>query len=290
MALHHFRFGKKAIIDANHATPRDAEQSAPARSPRNTRDDDVTTPADSGRRRFLRGAAAAVGAAPLAIGGAAMLTEAPSAHAQDQRSPISPAKVSEPARGYESLSLDDAAFVEALVNVMCPADGLTPSGVDCGLPVFIDRQLAGGFGQGARLYMRGPWKAGKPQHGYQLPLTPEQFYKAGIVAVDKLCRARRAKSFAELRPADASALLDEIASGRATDPDLPLAAWFNELVYPLFLQACFADPIYGGNHGKVFWRLIGYPGLPATHTENMVEFRGKPFPDAKNPKSIADFS
>src|SRR5258707_9522721 len=63
---------------------------------------------------------------------------------------ISP--TSNPAPGYQSLGPDEAAFVEALVNVMCPADDLTPAGVDCGLAVYIDRQLAGGFGKGERLY------------------------------------------------------------------------------------------------------------------------------------------
>jgi gluconate 2-dehydrogenase gamma chain len=58
----------------------------------------------------------------------------------------------------------------------------------------------------------------------------------------------------------------------------------------LFGQACFADPIYGGNVNKVFWKLIGYPGLPGTHTIDIVQFRGKPFPGATDPKSIADFS
>jgi len=55
-------------------------------------------------------------------------------------------------------------------------------------------------------------------------------------------------------------------------------------------QACYADPLYGGNRGKVFWKLIGYPGLPAFHTQNMVTYRGKPFPGAADPKSIQDFS
>ena len=44
----------------------------------------------------------------------------------------------------------------------------------------IDHKLlAGGFGKGARLYMRGPWREGKPELGYQLPLTPEQFFSDG---------------------------------------------------------------------------------------------------------------
>jgi gluconate 2-dehydrogenase gamma chain len=162
--------------------------------------------------------------------------------------------------------------------------------VDCGLAVYIDRQLAGGFGKGERLYMRGPWKQGKPELGYQLPLTPEQYFKAGIAAANEACRQQFAKAFEVLPQRDADAFLQDLAVGKFTDPRFQLARWFNELVYPLFLQACFADPIYGGNNDKVFWRMIGYPGLPATHTRNMVDFRGKPFPGASDPKSIADFS
>ena len=75
-----------------------------------------------------------------------------------------------------------------------------------------------------------------------------------------------------------------------TDERVQLASWFNELVYPLFEQACFADPIYGGNVGKVFWKAIGYPGLPAVHSQDMIDFRGKQFPGAADPKSIADFA
>jgi gluconate 2-dehydrogenase gamma chain len=48
--------------------------------------------------------------------------------------------------------------------------------------------------------------------------------------------------------------------------------------------------MYGGNRDAVFWKMLGYPGLPATHTVDMVRYRGKPYPDAKHPKSIIDFS
>ena len=30
--------------------------------------------------------------------------------------------------------------------------------------------------------------------------------------------------------------------------------------------------------------------LPATNTVNVIQYRGKPFPGSKDPKSIADFS
>ncbi|QLL64245.1 gluconate 2-dehydrogenase subunit 3 family protein (plasmid) [Sinorhizobium mexicanum] len=195
-----------------------------------------------------------------------------------------------PEPGYLSLGPEEAGFVEAMVDVMCPADELTPGGVDCGLAVFIDRQLAGGFGKGARLYMRGPWQEGEPELGYQLPLTPEQFFKAGLAAADEACRQRYDKRFNELDESGADHFLKEISDGKVADERVPLASWFNELVYPLFAQACFADPVYGGNVGKVFWKAIGYPGLPAVHAQDMIDFRGKPFPGAADPKSIADFS
>src|SRR3954469_6787378 len=93
-----------------------------------------------------------------AVAGAATAVGLPAAAAAE----TAPAQTTgAPARGYLSLSWDEAGFVEAMVNVMCPADGVTPSGVDCGLATFIDRQLAGGFGKGERLYLRGPFRAWK---------------------------------------------------------------------------------------------------------------------------------
>src|SRR6185437_1569742 len=103
---------------------------------------------------------------------------------------------------------------------MCPADHLTPNGVDCGLAVYIDRQLAGGFGKGERLYMRGPWKAGKPQQGYQLPLTPEQFFKAGIAATNEAAQRKFSRGFSDLQPDEADAFLHDLAAGKIADATL----------------------------------------------------------------------
>src|SRR4051812_8938006 len=159
------------------------------------------------RRGFLSVAAAtsAASLAPGALIGATAATAAPaeasepaSSRAVDASANPTAAKLPPPVSGYLSFGPDEAGFVEAMVNVMCPADALTPSGVDCGLATYIDRQLAGGFGKGARLYMRGPWREGKPELGYQLPLTPEQFFMAGFTAADAACRKRNGKAFTEL--------------------------------------------------------------------------------------------
>jgi gluconate 2-dehydrogenase gamma chain len=251
------------------------------------------------RRSFLRNIASVAGAAPLgatALASAGLVPPDAAAASQPAAAALPPPTAAPPPQsaaqdsGYQSFSPDEAAFVEALVNLMCPADALTPNGVDCGLATYIDRQLASAFGQGARRYMQGPWQAGKPELGYQLPLTPAQFFKAGLAAATSLCSQRYGKSFDQLESADATTFLEQLAAGELADPRVALDRWFNELVYPLFVQACFADPIYGGNRNKAFWKMIGYPGLPAVYARDIIDYRGKPHPGALDPKSIADFS
>jgi len=239
------------------------------------------------RRGFLKRVATATTAIPFSTGltGATLATVAATAAAAP-----APAAAAAPVLGYTCFSQDEAAFVEAMVNIMCPADEFTPNGVDNGLATYIDRQLAGDFGRGLKRYTRGPWVEGKPQQGYQLPMTPEQWFKAGIEAANDACRAKYGNAFDLVKPDEAAQFLKDLDGGKVNDARVNLAQWFNDLVYPLFAQACFADPIYGGNHDKVFWKMIGYPGLPATHTVDMIRFRGKPFPGAQDPKSIVDFS
>src|SRR6188472_4248643 len=132
-----------------------------------------------GRRDFLKGAV---------VGGAAAATVSlpPNAEAQQGASPAAAPDAASP--GYSFLNLEEAAFVEALVDHMVPADDLTSKGTDIGINIYIDRALAGGWGKGERLYMQGPWKVGVPSQGYQLPLTPAQLYRAGIAATNEHCR------------------------------------------------------------------------------------------------------
>jgi gluconate 2-dehydrogenase gamma chain len=240
---------------------------------------------ENSRRVFLKRVVTASSA--LAVGSASVTSSVAAADAP--AAPSTPAPTPAPT-GYQYLSPDESAFVEALVNVMCPDDGLTPNGVDCGLAEYIDRQLAGGFGHGERLYRQPPWRLGKPQLGYQLPLTPAQFFSTGVATTQSASVKNLSKRFEELASVEADAFLIDVAAGKFDDERLSVAHWFNDLVYPLFTQACFADPLYGGNRDKVFWKLIGYPGLPAFNSQNIVTYRGKPFPAAAQPKSILDFS
>src|SRR3954465_15992605 len=102
-----------------------------------------------GRRDFLKGAV---------VGGAAAATVSlpPNAEAQQAASPAAAPDAASP--GYSSSNLEEAAFVEAVVGHMVPADDLTPKRTDIGINIFIDRALAGGWGKRARRCMQEPRK------------------------------------------------------------------------------------------------------------------------------------
>jgi gluconate 2-dehydrogenase gamma chain len=230
-----------------------------------------------GRRDFLKGAV---------IGGAAAAATAPAIvpePAQAQQPPGQPA-----AAGYAFLNLEEAAFVEALVDHMVPADEHSPKGTDIGINVYIDRALAGAWGKGDRLYMQGPWKAGVPSQGYQLPLTPAQLYRAGIEAANAHCRKTYGKTFDRLDEKQREEVLVGLSTAKITFEGGPPVRVFWTTVYQTVIEGMFSDPIYGGNRNKAGWKMIGFPGVIAVHRENIEKYKDKPFPH--DTVGIADMS
>jgi gluconate 2-dehydrogenase gamma chain len=243
--------------------------------------EDTMTDHDVGRRDFLKTAV---------VGGAAAATTgiAQPASAQAPQPAAAPAAAPAIPDGYEFLNLEEAAFVEALVDHMVPADELSPKGTDIGINVYIDHALAGAWGNGDRLYMQGPWKPGVPNQGYQLPLTPAQLYRAGIAATNAHCTKTYGKTFDRLDEAQREAVLVALATGKlAFDNGLPSRVFWGT-VYETVMQGMFADPIYGGNRNKAGWRMLGFPGAIAVNRENVAKYRDKPFPT--DPVGIADLS
>jgi len=229
------------------------------------------------RRKFLLGAGVAGTAVAAGL--------APKAEAQTP-SAAAPPPANEPTT-YLTLSALEAAFVSAVADTMIPADELSPSGTDCGIVVFVDRQLAGSFGGGAKLYRSGPFRKGKPEHGYQLPLTPREFVGSGIAATNDWVRKTRGKDFHRLAPKEREDALKALEAGKAELGSFDGRQFFDALLN-LVMEGFFADPIHGGNRNKAAWTMIGYPGLPALYANRIEEYRHKRY--LVPPQSIADFS
>jgi gluconate 2-dehydrogenase gamma chain len=211
--------------------------------------------------------------------------------AEAQAPPVTsaqPAAALEPvSHAYTFLAAPESAFIEAAVDRFIPADDLTPSGTESGVAIFIDRQLAGAWGSGDRTYMQGPWQKGKPTQGYQSPMTPAEFFRAGIGATNGYCRKTYQKDFDRLTVDQQINVLQNMEQGRITFETVPAQEFFN-LLLATAMQGFFADPIYGGNREKVAWKMIGFPGVIAIYSEHIKTFRNKKY-DVE-PKSIADLS
>ena len=216
----------------------------------------------SGRRRFLKSVTAIGGAASIP---AQSLAAEP--HAQH-----APRGASQP---YMFLTQPEAAFIEAAVARLIPADELGPGAKEAGVAFFIDRQLFGGWGTMARMYRLGPWPEGTPQQGYQSPLTPQQVYRIGIRAVNEHCAKHHGKSFEALAAPQQDEVLRGLDAGKI-ELEAVRAQFFFNMLLANTIEGFFSDPVYGGNRDKVGWKLVGFPGVAAVYTTH-VDKHGVPY-------------
>jgi gluconate 2-dehydrogenase gamma chain len=159
--------------------------------------------------------------------------------------------------------LNDAEvdFLTAAVDRLIPPDNTGPSASEAGVVTFLDRQLAGDYGNGAHFYLEGPWGKGEESQGYQSRFTPAQFYRHAIAAIEKAVgRVHDGKAFKELDADAQDGLLKQMESGELTLAG-PITA---KAFFAMFLQnvreGYFSDPIYGGNRNGAAWAMIGFPG------------------------------
>jgi gluconate 2-dehydrogenase gamma chain len=124
------------------------------------------------------------------------------------------------------LDAGERRFINAACARIIPKDDLGPGALEAGVPDFIDRQLAGPFGQASTWYMQGPWSKGSEQQGYQLKFTPAQMYRHAIHNVDDYCSKQFKKTFAELGADEQDTVLAGLEKGEIDLPDVPAKTFF----------------------------------------------------------------
>jgi gluconate 2-dehydrogenase gamma chain len=134
---------------------------------------------------------------------------------------------------YRCLNAEEAAFTAAMVNVLCPADDLTPNGVTCGLVRAIDQELA------------------------RSSVLQARRFKDGVSVANSACQRQFHMTFDRLPPLDAAAFLHTVLAGNVQGGDVRLATWARDIVNPILTHACFVEQIYDGYSNRVFWKVFG---------------------------------
>ena len=205
------------------------------------------------RRSLLAGAGAA--AATFVVGGCARQGE-------------------DETPAYTFLTPDEAAFVEPAVARLIPADETGPGALEAGVPIFIDRQLAGPWGAGEQLYRQGPWHSARPEFGYQLPFTPAELFRNALRGLSEEFR-RSNRGFGARTPEEQDAYLAALEKESRDLGGVPSNIFFQSLL-EITIEGYFCDPVYGGNKDMVSWKLIGFPGAYANYYE-LVDQHGIAF-------------
>jgi gluconate 2-dehydrogenase gamma chain len=198
---------------------------------------------------------------------------------------------------------EQAATVDAFAARLIPGSPADPGAREACVTTYIDQKLVQFAGFATPTYVDAPFA--KPaggtipprqrsrktllvadgelyRYGFQSNQTPQEAYRAGLVQLDRYCRARFGAPFAALDEAsqdDVIGLLDD--SDPENPPDMrdapeakriqsffvkPSAFGFFSMVRTDTNEGMFADPVYGGNQGFAGWSLIGYPGAQRAWT------------------------
>ena len=171
------------------------------------------------------------------------------------------------------------ATVESAMSRIIPTDD-TPGAREAGTIEFIDSYLAG-LG---RIYARPDGSgfeqlSGKRAEAWQHRIERiRAVYVAGIADLDTRSRSAFGAEFAALDPSQQDTILGQLDPDARSDGDEgreapPLQQTKAEIDLDFFPLLClhtrqgfYADPIYGGNRGRVGWETIGFPG-PASLAE-----------------------
>lgn len=212
------------------------------------------------RRDVLKMAAAGLlSASPVAsLLGAFTGPPAQAAQSHETHSKIAP-------RTYLFFTKIEALFIEAATARLIPADEKWGGAFEANVSNYIDKQLAGSWGAGERLYRSGPWQAGTPQQGYQLAFTPAEFYRTALKALDKELSAK-GTSFHEMKGDQQDEFLHDLETSTRDLGGVPAKEFFASLLKSTN-EGFFSDPVYGGNKDMISWKMIGFPGASASYYE-----------------------
>ncbi len=131
---------------------------------------------------------------------------------------------------HRTFTNDEFPILAAAVDRMLPKDE-DPGAIEARVPEYIDRML------------QTP----------QLAKMREDFIP-GLAALDRRCRRLHQVSFAVATDAQRDEVLNLFKNAPENSGE---ARWY-EILLALTMEGFLGDPSYGGNHGEVGWKLVGF--------------------------------
>ena len=233
------------------------------------------------RRDFIKiGAAGAIGI------GVASAIEIPilenTIQNQNKKANQAQSQVSQGQQAFLTLNPTEQAIVEAVAETMIPTDSNGPGAKEAGVIYFIDKQLAGDYGNNARMYMQGPFiqpnqtspitvngvtysQGSAPARinsgtGYQYPINLRELWRNGLSFLDDYANSAYGNSFSKLTNDQRTSVLTDLWNNKPTNFTGPNPQEFFSEMHNLVMEGFFSDPIWGGNIGLVSWKLNGFNG------------------------------
>ena len=151
----------------------------------------------------------------------------------------------------------EARTVASAAARIFPSDDSGPGATEAGVTIYIDRQLAGPYGQDRFRYTQGPFEKAAAELGYQGKATPREIYREGLNDL---------KGFDKLQSVDQDKHLEQIES-----------SLFFTLLRQHTIEGMFSDPIHGGNADMVGWQLVGFPGPRMSNYDEIDKYFGEAF-------------
>ncbi|PSL40440.1 gluconate 2-dehydrogenase gamma chain [Planomicrobium soli] len=145
-----------------------------------------------------------------------------------------------------------------------PEDELGPGAIRLNVPYFIDRQLAGAYGENSKEYMQPPFYEGERTQGYQSRLRRNEIFRQGLQAMQTEAKNRFNANFVDLEGRQ----MDEILTAFQED-EIKMkgvsSLFFFRLLRQATLEGAYSDPVYNGNANMDGWRMKGFPGHQAAY-------------------------
>ncbi|WP_049970719.1 gluconate 2-dehydrogenase subunit 3 family protein [Haladaptatus cibarius] len=164
------------------------------------------------------------------------------------------------------LDINQARLVQAMAERIYPSDEFGPGAVETGVVYFIDRQLAGAWGQGENWYMEPPFvnqfEDAIPNQGWQSNLTPVETYEFALEWTEEYANNEFGGSFLDLSTDQQDELLTALENDEPNNFRSVKPSEFFTLFRTNVLEGVYCDPTYGGNRNMAGWRMKRFPGSP----------------------------